>query len=63
MILYFAYEKAVAAIMSKFSILNTILDFLPVTEVYKTLLPVGLLLGIGIGFVGSALTIRKHLHA
>lgn len=62
-ILYFAYEKAVAAIMSKFSILNTILDFLPVTAVYKTLLPVGLLLGIGIGFIGSTLTIRKHLRA
>ena len=62
-ILYFAYEKAVTAIMSKFSILNTILDFLPVTEVYKTLLPVGLLLAVGIGFLGSRLTIRKHLHA
>lgn len=62
-VLYFAYEKAVTAIMSKFSILNTILDFLPVTEVYKTLLPVGLLLAVGIGFLGSTLTIRKHLHA
>ena len=62
-ILYFAYEKAVAAIMSKFSILNTILDFLPVTAVYRTLLQVGLLLGVGIGFIGSTLTIRKHLRA
>ena len=62
-VLYFAYEKAVSTIMSKFSILNTILDFLPVGTVYKTLLPVGLLLGVGIGFIGSTLTIRKHLHA
>lgn len=61
--LYFAYEKAITAIMSKFSILNSILDFLPVSEVYTTLLPVGLLLGVGIGFVGSIVTIRKHLKA
>ncbi len=62
-ILYFAYEKTVSFIMTKFTILNNILDFLPVTDVYKTLLPVGLLLGVGIGFVGSMVTIRKHLKA
>lgn len=61
-LLYFMYTKAIAYILEKFSLLNNILDFLPVTEVYKTLLPVGLLLGIGIGFVGSFFTIRKHLH-
>ena len=60
-VLYFAYEKTVAAIMTKFSVLNTILDFLPVSKVYSTLLPVGLALGVGIGFVGSFFTVRKHL--
>lgn len=62
-VLYFAYGKTVNTILSKFAILNSILDFLPVTEVYKTLLPVGLLLGVGIGFIGSFFTIRKHLKA
>ena len=47
--------------MTKFSLLNNIVDFLPVVEVYKTLLPVGIALGVGIGFVGSFFTIRKHL--
>lgn len=59
--LYFMYDKAVAYIMSRFSLLNNIIDFLPVIDVYKTLLPVGLALGVGIGFVGSFFTIRKHL--
>ena len=59
--LYFMYEKAIEYIMTKFSLLNNIVDFLPVVEVYKTLLPVGLALGVGIGFVGSFFTIRKHL--
>lgn len=59
--LYFMYTKAIAYILQKFSLLNNILDFLPVTEVYRILLPVGVLLGIGIGFLGSFFTIRKHL--
>lgn len=60
-LLYFLYNKAVAYIITRFSLLNNILEFLPVASVYRTLLPVGLALGIGIGFVGSFFTIRKHL--
>ena len=60
-IFYFVYNKAIDYILSRFSLLKNILDFLPVTEVYHTLLPAGLLLGIGIGLLGSVFTIRKHL--
>lgn len=62
-ILFFVYEKAINYILTRFSILNTLLDFLPVSDVYNTLLPVGLALGVGIGFVGSFFTIKKHLKA
>lgn len=60
-LLYFMYDKAVAYVMTRFSLLNNIIDFLPVAHVYRTLLPVGIALGVGIGFVGSFFTIRKHL--
>ena len=60
-LLYFLYEKAVEYVMNKFSILQNIIDFLPVGSVYRYLLPVGLLMGIGIGFLGSFFTVRKHL--
>ncbi len=60
---YFIYNKAVAYVMEKFSLVTKLFDFLPVTEVYRVLLPVGLLLGVGIGFIGSFVTIRKHLRA
>ena len=63
LVLYFAYDKAINYILTRFSILNTLLEFLPVSTVYKTLLPVGLALGVGIGFVGSFFTIKKHLKA
>lgn len=59
--LYFMYDKAISYIMTRFSLLNNIVDFLPVATVYKTLLPVGIILGVGIGFLGSFFTIRKHL--
>ena len=60
-LLYFMYDKAITYIMTKFSLLNNIVDFLPVAIVYRTLLPIGIALGVGIGFVGSFFTIRKHL--
>jgi cell division transport system permease protein len=63
LIIYYAYGRVIDSIMEKFSILNTIMDFLTVGQVYKTLLPVGLALGVGIGFIGSFFTIKKHLRA
>ena len=60
-LLYFLYDKAVQYIMTRFSILQNIIDFLPVGTVYQVLLPIGLIMGIGIGFLGSFFTVRKHL--
>ena len=34
------------------------MDFLPVMRVYRTLLPVGIALGVGIGFLGSTFTMN-----
>ena len=59
--IYFLYTRVVTFITERFSILNNLLDFVPASELYQTLLPVGLALGIGIGFLGSFVTIRKHL--
>lgn len=60
-LLYFLYDKAVVYIMEKFSILKNIITFLPVGNVYIYLLPIGLVMGIGIGFLVSYFTVRKHL--
>ena len=60
-LLFFLYDKAVQYIMEKFSILQNIIDFLPVGTVYQILLPIGIVMGIGIGFLGSFFTVRKHL--
>lgn len=61
LLLYFLYGRAVEYVLTKFKVLNNIVTFLPVSEVYQILLPIGLLLGVGIGFIGSYFTVRKHL--
>ena len=60
-IIYFVYNKAVAYVLDRFSILTNLLTFLPVKEIFHILLPLSLGIGVGIGFLGSFITVRKHL--
>jgi cell division transport system permease protein len=59
--LYFIYNSVVQYILTKFNVLSGIVDFIPAGQIYQTLLPIGLALGVGIGLVGSFWTTRKHL--
>lgn len=61
-LLYYMYRRIITYVAEQFQWLSSMLEFLPVEEVFSTLVPVGLLLGVGIGFLGSFMTIRKHLH-
>ena len=61
LILYFFYREIIVIINERFSILSNVLKFLSVKQVFQILLPVSLLLGEGIGFIGSFFTIRRHL--
>jgi cell division transport system permease protein len=38
-----------------------VLNFVAADEIFSTLIPVSVILGVGIGFLGSAITVRKHL--
>ena len=58
---YFLYNQAVRMVLTKFNGLSDFMKFIPVQEIYQVLLPVGLVLGIGIGLIGSYITTRKHL--
>ncbi len=60
-IIYVLYNKVIEYIMVEFSTLTQLLSFLSVDEIFGILLPVSVLMGVGIGFLGSMITVRKHL--
>ena len=63
-ILYFIYDWLVNLLVTKFSVLQSLTPVLLTNNeiFFKYLLvAVGLLLGLGIGLVGSITTVRKHL--
>lgn len=60
-ILYVLYDKVIVYITDKFQFIGNMMNFLTAEEVFHTLVPVALILGVGIGFLGSRITIRKHL--
>ena len=60
-VLYYLYHKVILYVAGEFNMLTSVMKFLPVNELFTTLLPVGMLLGVGIGFFGSIVTSRRHL--
>lgn len=61
LLLYSMYNRIITYIGEKFNFLSSLIHFVPVKEVFHTLVPVALILGVGIGFLGSRVTIRRHL--
>lgn len=61
-IFYLVYEKVIGFILEKFSILSSLSDAtVSVGALFHVLLPAGLIMGVGIGLIGSIITVRKHL--
>ena len=56
------YNKVLTYVTERFTMLTSILNFLSVEEIFKLLTPMSLIVGVGIGFLGSIMTVRKHLH-
>lgn len=59
--LYFMYGRIIRYIESKFNFIGSAMNFASAHSVFQTLVPIALLLGVGIGFVGSKITVHKHL--
>ena len=61
-LIYSLYNYALNYMVNRFMVLSGFLNFLSVDEVFHFLVPVSLGVGVGIGFLGSISTVRKHLH-
>lgn len=59
--IYFLYRNAVEYVVTRFSILSGLFQFLPVEAIFPYMAGTALALGVGIGFFVSFFTIRKHL--
>ena len=61
-LIYSLYNYALSYVVERFSVLSNFLNFLTVEQVFSVLTPVSIIVGMGIGFLGSITTVRKHLH-
>ncbi len=60
-LLHVLYNKGVKYLMTSFSSPLKKADFLATGTMFKTLIPACLLIGVGIGFLGSFITLGKQL--
>lgn len=58
---YMIYNQAMLYVAERFAYLSQLMQFLEAEVVFANLTPVCLGLGVGIGFIGSFITVRKHL--
>ena len=59
-ILRYMYTSVIEYVLGKFNVLSNILAFLPANDVFNVLIPVAILLGIGIGVIGTLFAVHKH---
>jgi len=61
LLIFFLYDVVVGFINERFSVLSSLLSFLTIQEICQVLVPISLIIGLGIGFLGSIITVHKHL--
>lgn len=59
--IYYLYKLMVDFATENFAVLSDMLRFQTVEQLFTKLIPISLILGVGIGFIGSFFTVRKHL--
>ncbi|PKM95111.1 MAG: ABC transporter permease [Firmicutes bacterium HGW-Firmicutes-1] len=60
-IIFYFYTDIISRILQKYILLDDYLLFMPVSAIFVRLVPLSILIGAGIGVVGSMMTIHKHL--
>lgn len=60
-IMYFLYSAIITYVAQNFGFLSGMVSFVSVDLIFKTLAPIALILGVGIGYLGSRFTLHRHL--
>ncbi|MCR5686596.1 MAG: permease-like cell division protein FtsX [Lachnospiraceae bacterium] len=59
--IYYLYKLMMEYANANFAVLSDMLKFMSAQELFRNLIPISLVLGVGIGFLGSLITVRRHL--
>lgn len=59
-VLRLIYGKVITALSERYNSLANLLTFIPANEEFKTLAPLCILIGLGIGFLGSMFTVHRN---
>lgn len=60
-LVYYMYDHIVQYIIGRYSVVQSLFAFVPISELFSVLVPVSAGIGVGLGLIGSLLTTRKHL--
>ena len=60
-IIYYLYKLMMEYATNNFAVLSDMLKFMSTEDLFRNLIPISLILGVGIGFLGSFITVRRHL--
>ena len=60
-LIFFVYHSVMSYVANQFNLLSSMLTFIPIGQVFVVLIPVSVVLGVGIGYFGSRITLKKHL--
>lgn len=61
LVLFLTYGKIISYISNHFVLFSQGMSFLSTGEIFAVLLPVSLFVGVGIGLIGSFITVRRYL--
>lgn len=59
-ILFAIYEGVTESVLKRFNTLTNVFAFIDIKTEFRLLVPLILLMGVGIGFIGSFFTVRRH---
>ncbi len=60
-LIYYLYDYVLNMLTTRFEMLSSMLSFLTVTEIFNVLVPLSVGMAVGMGFLGSFITVRKYL--
>lgn len=60
-LVYYLYDSVVGYVIGRFTVIQSLFAFVPISDLFRVLIPAAAIIGIGLGLIGSMMATRKHL--